>query len=271
MKNHSKLGLFLSGMLASALLLSCAATAFAAAAGSVSFNAVNVSINRKKAIQAGEPLTDDAGCSVPSSILYTNEQGGGTTYLPVAALSRMLELPVTWDGGANTVGLGTYGPNEISISFEQDPPYEEPIPTCHPGAQAGIFTEIEPVDPREHHYLGTFLDMSFSTPLMGFGDTFYPSPRSERYISVMVTNRSDFPLRLSLSAKENFRSTDFPFSTVPAGETVTRTFAIGEYDGYFYEQGLSMSLRYDERMNNNERQPGDIQADVLVVDFRELS
>lgn len=58
---------FLSGALSAALILGLTTTALAAS-GTVSFNAVNLTLNRKEVFSQGEELTNDAGRAIPSSI-----------------------------------------------------------------------------------------------------------------------------------------------------------------------------------------------------------
>ena len=82
MKQHKNLISFFSGILTVALLLACGTAALAATGGTVTFGTVSLSINGDTVLEKGETLLNDAGCAVPSTILYTDENGGGTTYVP---------------------------------------------------------------------------------------------------------------------------------------------------------------------------------------------
>ena len=48
----------------------------------------------------------ESGEKVPSSILYVDETGGGTTYLPVASLAKALEVRCDWIPEVKTDMLG---------------------------------------------------------------------------------------------------------------------------------------------------------------------
>lgn len=264
MNRHSRLSPFLSGMLTTALILGCVTVAQAAFQGKVSFGSVGVEINRETAIEKGSQLTTDAGQSIPSSILYTDETGGGTTYLPLATISRMLELPVAWDGESGNVLLGYHGKSDIDVSVDPEPGQSSGA-LNYPGAKAGRYTETEPRLPAEGERWSTFQDISFTSG-MGFTDSFAPDDGS--VISVTVTNRSEFPLELSVASVGMYSRASLPTSKVPAGETVTRTFSVGEYDGYFYGDDLSIRLGYDQDfLLSTSHRPSDIQADVVAVAY----
>ena len=72
----------------------------------MSFGRVNVRLNSEEVFAQGEELRTDAGQAIPSSITYTDETGGDTTYVPLSYLSRLLDTPVGWDQASKTVKLG---------------------------------------------------------------------------------------------------------------------------------------------------------------------
>jgi len=74
--------------------------------GQVTFNAVNVTVNGEAVCYKGDFIELDSGEKVPSSILYVDETGGGTTYLPVASLAKALDVKCTWDSDYKIVALG---------------------------------------------------------------------------------------------------------------------------------------------------------------------
>ena len=100
-----KITSFLSGVVSCTLVLGLATTALAAT-GNMSFGRVNVRLNSEEVFAQGEELRTDAGQAIPSSITYTDETGGDTTYVPLSYLSRLLDTPVGWDQASKTVKLG---------------------------------------------------------------------------------------------------------------------------------------------------------------------
>lgn len=107
---------FFTGMLATALIFGCITTALAVS-NTISFNGVNLSVDGEAIFSKEEFLETDAGQKIPSSILYTDALGGGTTYLPVAYLSKLLGVPVSWNAETDTVVLGN---DQITVT-----PFEE--------------------------------------------------------------------------------------------------------------------------------------------------
>lgn len=266
MKLHSKLRIFVSGMLTCALMLGCATLGFAALNGKVSFGTVGVELNQKTAIKKGSQLTTEAGQPIPSSIIYTDATGGGTTYLPLATISRMLELPVAWNAETGNVELGYSG---SGIIVDPDPqPGQEPQATNYPGAKAGRYTEVEPIVP-EHNDGSRNCDLkvSFSAP-SGFSNTISPSPK-KTMVSITVTNRSEYPLDFCVTAVNQFTKTRLPMSVIPVGATVTRTFSVEDYQGYFGSDclDLDLSCQRDYMLTHPIAQIGDVKADIIAVEF----
>ncbi len=109
---------FAGGLLCAVLLLGCTAGALAAS-GKVSFNGLNLAMNGGTLFHKGEDLTLDSGEKVPSSILYEDESGGGTTYVPLAYVSRRLNLYASWWGDLDLVVLAS-GP-DLSMDRLGDP------------------------------------------------------------------------------------------------------------------------------------------------------
>lgn len=97
---------FAGGFLAALALSACLTTALAAA-GKVSYNFVNVSMDGAPKITAGQDITAANGQKVPGSILYTDEAGGKTNYLPIRAISELLGVEIGYDSASRTVLLGT--------------------------------------------------------------------------------------------------------------------------------------------------------------------
>ena len=83
-----KITSFLSGVVSCTLVLGLATTALAAT-GNMSFGRVNVRLNSEEVFAQGEELRTDAGQAIPSSITYTDETGGDTTYVPLKAVGSV--------------------------------------------------------------------------------------------------------------------------------------------------------------------------------------
>ena len=95
---------FFAGLLTSTLLFAVITTALAAS-GSVTYNGINLAVNGKAVLSKGEYLELASGEKVPSSILYVDQAGGGTTYLPMRYLAELLGMSVTWRSEEHTSEL----------------------------------------------------------------------------------------------------------------------------------------------------------------------
>ena len=121
MKN--KIASFAGGFFAALALSACLTTALAAA-GKVSYNFVNVSMDGTQKITAGQDITAANGQKVPGSILYTDEAGGKTNYLPIRTISELLGVEIGYDSAAKTVLLGKQ-PAQSAAAPEAQPAGDE--------------------------------------------------------------------------------------------------------------------------------------------------
>ena len=96
---------FLAGAAAALALTALTATALAAS-GQVQFNFAGVALNGETKIAAGSDITAPNGQQVPGSILYVDEAGGKTNYLPIRTISELLGVEVGYDSASRTVLLG---------------------------------------------------------------------------------------------------------------------------------------------------------------------
>ena len=96
---------FLAGT-ATALALTALATSALAASGQVQFNFAGVALDGEMKITAGSDITAPNGQQVPGSILYVDEAGGKTNYLPIRTISELLGVEVGYDSASRTVLLG---------------------------------------------------------------------------------------------------------------------------------------------------------------------
>lgn len=88
---------FLSGVLCATLVFSLALSALAIS-GNVSFNLSAIKFDGQVISEAGDGYTLSNGCVAPASITYTDEKGGGTTYLPVRRIGELTGVTIDWDG-----------------------------------------------------------------------------------------------------------------------------------------------------------------------------
>ncbi len=105
MKRSKRISTFLGGFTTALALAACLTTALAAS-GKVSYNFANVALDGQQKITAGQDITAANGQKVPGSILYTDETGGKTNYLPIRAISELLGVEIGYDSATKTVLLG---------------------------------------------------------------------------------------------------------------------------------------------------------------------
>ena len=116
---------FLAGAAAALALTALTATALAAS-GQVQFNFAGVALNGETKIAAGSDITAPNGQRVPGSILYVDEAGGKTNYLPIRTISELLGVEVGYDSASRTVLLG-----------------EQTVPSAAAAAETGIYWHKE--------------------------------------------------------------------------------------------------------------------------------
>lgn len=104
--NKNNVRPFCAGIITTLLCFGIISSALGAS-GHVTFNAVNVTMNGEAVCYKGEYLELSSGEKVPSSILYVDEAGGGTTYLPVSSLAASLGVRYNWMQELKTIVLGT--------------------------------------------------------------------------------------------------------------------------------------------------------------------
>ena len=105
MKRNKHISTFLGGFATALALTACLTTALAAS-GKVSYNFANVSMDGTQKITAGQDITAANGQKIPGSILYTDEAGGKTNYLPIRTISELLGVEIGYDSATKTVLLG---------------------------------------------------------------------------------------------------------------------------------------------------------------------
>lgn len=260
-----RIGTFVSGLLAGAMLAACGTAAFAAGAGNLRFNAVDMAINGKTVIKAGDAVTTAAGGEVPSTITYTDELGRDTTYLPIRTFSKLLDIPVTWKAG--TIYLGYLPSDNVTITWGDegapDPIWSEQ-PLHRAGAKAGVFTEVEPVWPVNDKITSYSARDESMSASFAVGGRYNPFGAEGGYCSVRITNNGTSPAALSIDCVSTITKDSFPQTIVPAGQTVIRTFRADAYTGGLHQPALSFTLNNDSRAENSM---DEVSATVSVVSF----
>lgn len=249
---------FLSGVLATVLVTGCVTTALAAS-GLVQFSPVGLQLNRKAIFAAGDNVKTESGQSVPSSLLYTDAAGGGTTYLPLRAIAELLDVPITWDGENNTVVLGRGGStNDYTVivgGLEQN---WDKLPLNRVGEKVGPFTEVEPVGQptgetatslKNAHYRAES-DFDWDMEFIGMNG---------RYLSVTVTNNGGKPLMFR-AGHRHAAGRDLLDTKIPAGTTVTRTFEVEE-------NGAGIFPTFAVDICTASPEGGTVDIDISAVQF----
>lgn len=267
MKQNKKLSLFLSGVLAGAMLMGCATAAFAAASGSVRFGTMDLEIKGKRVITAGETLTDAQGCEIPSTLIYTNEQGGDTTYLPIRKISELLDIPVFYKD--SVVYLGSEPASGTIVIIDDGSSEKELLEECplhQAGATAGVFTEVEPVWPANDKITSYSARNETVSSYSGIGGEYEVFPDEGGYCSIKIENHTDRDLTFGVSQVATITRERFPLTVVPAGETVIRTFRAGAYTGGLHQPKLSISLHRALHQFGDNKTPFSVTVNVCTFD-----
>ena len=246
---------FLSGVLATVLTMGCVTTALAAS-GLVQFSPVGLQLNGKAIFAAGDSVNTESGQPVPSSIVYTDEAGGGTTYLPLRTIANLLDVPITWDGAETTVVLGRGDGGGITVEPGTGASAWDSLPLHQAGKTAGPFAEVQP-DARkggimllEETQFRSGSDFSRDIPFVG---------ANGRYVSITVTNNGAQPL-LFQAGHLYATGRDMLATQIPAGATVTRTFEA-------LESGAAIQPRFGVDISTGSGEGGTVDIQISAVQF----
>ena len=252
-KNRSAIS-FLAGVLATILTAGCLTTALAAS-GLVSFSPVSLDLNGRAVFAAGDTLKTEGGQEVPSSIVYTDEAGGGTTYLPLRTIANLLDVPITWDGAETTVVRGRGDPGGATVEPGTEGSELLSLPLHQAGKTAGPFAEVQP-DARkggimllEETQFRSGSDFSRDIPFVG---------ANGRYVSITVTNNGTQPL-LFQAGHLYAAGRDMLATQIPAGATVTRTFEA-------LESGAAIQPRFGVDISTGSA-GGTVEIQISAVQF----
>ena len=267
---YSKLGIFLCGVLAGAMLLGCGTAALAANAGGVSFDVFGLKLNGTVIAEQGKRVINDSNCEIPATIVYTDETGGGNTYLPISTISKLLNIPITWQD--NTVHLGNvitgHEPPTITVGKQPIDQIWIDQPTNSVGAQAGPYTEVEPFwpeqtgGPDDRVLFYQDIDTHISSPI-DISGAYRPDPTG-CYYSVSVENHTDTPMMITMRVETTLTQEDLPSTIVPANQTVIRTFLVDPGEGYLYPPRLGYAL--SRNFMSGENDPLDVTLNSVCFE-----
>ncbi|MCI7473805.1 MAG: copper amine oxidase N-terminal domain-containing protein [Clostridiales bacterium] len=255
MKKNRSVIPFLSGVLATVLTMGCVTTALAAS-GLVQFSPVGLQLNGKAIFAAGDSVNTESGQSVPSSIVYTDEAGGGTTYLPLRTIANLLDVPITWDGDETTVVLGRDGGGGITVEPGTGETAWDSLPLHQAGKTAGPFAEVQPAARKggimllEETQFRSGSNFSRDIPFVA---------ANGRYLSVTVTNNGTQPL-LFQAGHLYATGRDMLATQIPAGATVTRTFEA-------LESGAAIQPRFGVDISTGSGEGGTVEIQISAVQF----
>ncbi len=246
---------FLGGVLAMVLTVGCITTALAAS-GMVRFSPVALDLNGKAVFAAGDTLKHESGQEVPSSLVYTDEAGGGTTYLPLRTIANLLDVPITWDGEENTVVLGRGNPGGFTVELGTGDSNWSSLPLHQAEKTVGPFAEVQPAARKggimllEETQFRSGSDFSQDIPFVR---------ANGRYVSITVTNNGAQPL-LFQAGHLYATGRDMLSTQIPAGATVTRTFEA-------LENSAAIQPRFGVDISTGSGEGGTVDIQISAVQF----
>lgn len=263
MKKHLA---FLSGIVCTLAIVALTVTSFAAG-GEISYNKVNVSLFGSNVIKAGQDITADNGLTSPSSITYTDTQGGGTIYLPIRQISKLLDADITWDNTSGTVALAPVASsNSVTVDKDGSIHIVDNISgTDEANRKTAPFAEVNAQAPasgvKSYPLLSEFKFQSESD----FDTTLDCMPTNGKTITVTLTNNDTSSSAQSLIfnlGRDNTIGDDilFPSVTVAPGKTLSRTVTVDSS-----ATQLTRQLRVDVTYSGGA--PYTMNATVSAVQF----
>lgn len=244
-KKFQTLAPFLSGAVAALLVCACVGASLAAS-GAVRFNTASVSFHGKTLFHKGKDLTGENGAAIPSTILYTDEQGGGTTYVPLRVLAQALHMPMYWDQETGYLEVRLSGDQALYM-LELDDAGSE---------YEGLAEEVEPIVPSGGKAL---VDKVLHQGEAAFEKEFPLDQRDGAYLSITVSNHGEYPLQFSLGFGMGDVNITKP-TQIPAGATVTRTLKC-------YEEADFKELPIYMKVGNAPDSLHLIDAEITAVQF----
>ena len=214
MKKRRRFPAFFGGMFITLLICATVTTAFAAS-GAITFNAVNVSFDSLDVSKKDESMKTASGADIPSSILYTDEKGGNTTYIPIGIIAEAYQLPVKWDESPDRVNASVDG----KMQLHSGPSWSTAWTLWDSN---GAFSEVKPMIPQGGKTVLSSVNHQSTEPFL----TSIPLTRGNgRYVNVTVINHNNKPVVFGLGTRDEVNTT-LCNAEIPAGETMTRTVEI---------------------------------------------
>ena len=253
-----RMTIILTGTLALALLLTAAAGALSKG-GKIAYNQVNLSVFGEPKVTAGQTYRLENGLEIPSSINYTHEAGGDTTYVPIRVLAELLGANLTWNSETKTAdfaALQSVTPSDAIISSGTDsPPADDISGKPSYGQRAGAFEEIDPgtlsmrEDSERHMPMNYIKDMRAQYPYgCDFPEyTLDVRPVRGEYIVYTVTNngqKQQYATVVHQNPLDAARAEAFSKAAVKPGETLVRVFRVDE-DANRMDCSLTFGVRGD--------------------------
>ncbi len=248
----------LAGTLALLLLLTAAAGALAKG-GKIAYNQVNLSVFSEPKVTVGQTYRLENGLEIPSSINYTNEAGGETTYVPIRMLAELLDANLTWNSETKTAdfaALRSVTPSDVIISSGTgDPPADDIPDKPSYGQKAGAFEEIDPGTVSMREDIEQHIPMNYmkNTRVQYSYDSNFPEytlnvhPIRGDYIIYTVTNNGQ-KVRYTTVLHQNplaaARGESFSRVRVKPGETLVRVFRMDK-DANDMDYYLTFGVRGD--------------------------
>lgn len=233
-----KVSSFLAGAAAAAMLLGLATTA-GAQERTVSHSSVNVSVLGQTQIRTGDSFTGKNGAEIPSTLTYSDEKGGITTYVALREIARTLNADVYWDSATRTAHLGEPLPSDAQITTGSAASLPAALAaTPEYGLLRGQFTEVRPLDAQKRRDPIALLDNAAFSSVSGFtNQRYYIFPEYGDYVEITVTNHGA-PVSVNVAAPR-YVSTGWPGSDeqftpvrLETGKTITRAFSAASDRSY---------------------------------------
>lgn len=128
---------FITGFITAAIIFSFVLNAFAAA-GTVEFNTIGLMFNGQAISAVGEAYPSENGTDIPSVIIYTDEKGGGTTYLPARRVADLMGVSIGYDAPSNSVTIGGT-PSSAPTALPAPEPAPAPTLAVNPDAAVTVY------------------------------------------------------------------------------------------------------------------------------------
>ncbi len=228
MKKHRRYPAFFGGMIITFLLCTTVTTALAAS-GTVTFNAVNLFFNGMQVSKKDETLKTASGADIPSTILYTDDNGGNTTYVPIGKIAEAYQLPINWDESTDKVTVGVDG----KLQLHAGPSWSTEW------TLNDWFKEVKSIIPQGGTTVLASVNHRSTEP---FSADVPLTNGNGRYVSVTVTNHNTKSVVFTLGHRDDVNIFHFD-AEIPAGTTMTRTVEVISPEDQAYNS-LNVSVGY---------------------------